>query len=115
MKIAIASENGVVSNHFGHCEGFKVYQIENKEIITEDFIANPGHKPGFLPVFLNDKDIKVIISGGMGAKAIELFNQNDIEVIVGASGNVKEVLKKYLQGELKSSGSVCHDHMHHGD
>ncbi|MFW5982187.1 MAG: NifB/NifX family molybdenum-iron cluster-binding protein, partial [Halanaerobiaceae bacterium] len=57
MKIAIASQNGIVSNHFGHCEGFKVYQIENKEIITEDFIANPGHKPGFLPVFLNDKDI----------------------------------------------------------
>ena len=115
VKIAVASENGMVTEHFGHCEGFMIFDVENKQIIKSETIANPGHRPGFLPNFLNDRGVNVIISGGMGGGAIEIFNEKNIEVIVGARGNAKEAVEAYLQGSLKSTGSVCHEHQHHDE
>ena len=113
MKIAVASENSMVTEHFGHCQGFTIFDTEDKQIIKSETVANPGHKPGFLPNFLNDMGVKVIISGGMGNGAIEIFNEKGIEVIVGASGNAKVAVEAYLEGSLKSTGSVCHEHQHH--
>lgn len=112
MKIAVASDKGAVTEHFGHCEGFAVFTTEDGKITQEEMVANPGHKPGFLPNYLGDIGVNVIISGGMGGGAIDIFNQRNIEVIVGASGNAKEAAEKYLRGELKSTGSVCHEHAH---
>ncbi|MPN15596.1 hypothetical protein SDC9_162930 [bioreactor metagenome] len=77
-----------------------------------EFIQNPGHKPGFLPVFLHEKGVKVIISGGMGGGAIDIFNEKGVEVVTGASGDAETVVNSYLKGELKSTGSVCHEHKH---
>ena len=90
LKIAIASEGENVTEHF-------------------------GHRPGFLPVFLHELGVNVIISGGMGGGAIDLFNEKNIEVIVGATGNAEAATKAYLEGDLKSTGSVCHQHMHHNE
>lgn len=115
MKIAVASENGMVTEHFGHCESFMIFDTENNQIIKDEKIANPGHKPGFLPNFLNDMGVNVIISGGMGGGAIEIFNEKGIEVIVGAKGSAKTVAEQYLQGMLKSTGSICHEHQHHDE
>ncbi len=112
MKIAVASEGKMVTEHFGHCEGFTLFEVENNQIIGKQFIANPGHRPGFLPNFLNDKSVNVIISRGMGGGAIEIFNEKGIEVITGASGDAETVVQNYLQGSLKSTGSVCHEHQH---
>jgi len=114
MKIAIASEGNMVSNHFGYCEGFTVYEVEDNRVAEKQFIENPGHRPGFLPVFLKEKDVKVVISGAMGALAQQLFNENRIEIIVGASGKCDDIIKKYLTGQLKSTGSVCEEHSHEG-
>jgi Mrp family chromosome partitioning ATPase/predicted Fe-Mo cluster-binding NifX family protein len=113
MKIAVASELNQVAGHFGHCSNFNIFETENEQIISSESIPNPGHKPGFLPVFLHEKGVKVIISGGMGGAAVELFNEKGIEVIVGAAGDAKEQVARYLKGELKSTGSVCHEHQHH--
>lgn len=113
MKIAIASDNNKVTEHFGHCEGFIVYKIDNGNIISKEMIQNPGHKPGFLPVFLHEKGVNTIISGGMGGGAVDLFNENNIEVIIGAKGLSDDVLESYLSGNLECTGSVCHDHGHH--
>ncbi len=112
MKIAVASEGSLVTEHFGHCENFNVYETEDCKIIKSESVPNPGHRPGFLPNFLNDLGVKVIISGGMGGGAIDIFNEKGIEVIVGASGDAKENVEMYLRGELKSTGSVCHQHQH---
>lgn len=112
MKIAVASENNMVTEHFGHCEGFMVFDTENNKIVKIETIPNPGHKPGFLPNFLHDKGVNVIISGGMGGGAIEIFNERNIEVITGAKGNAEDAVINYLKGELKSTGSVCHEHQH---
>jgi predicted Fe-Mo cluster-binding NifX family protein len=115
MKIAVAAEKNLVTEHFGHCPEFVIYTLEDKSIISVERIPNPGHKPGFLPVFLNDREVNVIISGGMGESAIRLFNQFDIEVIVGVSGSTRELVEKYAQGTLISTGSVCHQHLHHDE
>ncbi len=112
MKIAVASEKDMVTEHFGHCVNFNVFDVENDVIVKSESVANPGHKPGFLPNFLNDLGVNVVISGGMGSGAIEIFNEKNIEVIVGASGNARAAAEAYLKGELKSTGSVCHEHSH---
>ena len=113
MKIAVASEGKTVTGHFGHCENFNVFEAENDKITSATSIPNPGHKPGFLPNFLNDMGVNVIISGGMGGGAVEIFNEKNIEVITGAQGNAEAAANDYLQGKLKSTGSVCHEHQHH--
>lgn len=115
LKIAVASENGMVTEHFGHCENFMIFDTEKNQIIKSEIISNPGHKPGYLPIFLNDKGVEVIISGGMGSGAIDIFNEKGIEVIVGAKGDAKEAVEEYLQGMLKSTGSVCQEHQHHDE
>lgn len=115
MKIAVASEGENVAQHFGHCESFTIYSIDNKQIISRETVASPGHRPGFLPIFLNDKGVNVVIAGGMGAGAIDLFNEKRIEVVTGALGDVEANVISYLQGALKSSGTVCQEHQHHSD
>ncbi|MCL6591777.1 MAG: NifB/NifX family molybdenum-iron cluster-binding protein [Firmicutes bacterium] len=112
MKVAIATDNGTVSQHFGHCEGFAIYDIENGLVKEEKFAPNPGHRPGFLPIFLNELGMNAIIAGGMGDGAVQIFNGHGIEVLTGIDGRNDEVVRQYLQGSLVSSGSVCHEHNH---
>lgn len=114
MRIAVAAEGKNVTEHFGHCVNFMLYDAENNTITKEESLKNPGHKPGFLPNFLADRGVKVIISGGMGQGAADIFNERDVEVITGASGDARTAVERYLKGELKSAGNVCHGHQHHG-
>ncbi|MEA4924338.1 MAG: NifB/NifX family molybdenum-iron cluster-binding protein [Syntrophomonadaceae bacterium] len=115
IKIAVASENDMVTEHFGHCLNFNIFEAEDARIVSAGSVANPGHRPGFLPNFLNDRGVNVIIAGGMGAGAIDIFNEKGIEVIVGAVGSARTAAEQYLQGKLKSTGSVCHEHQHHDE
>ena len=114
MKVAVASEGKYVSGHFGHCEGFTIYDVEEGKSLNKNFTPNPGHRPGYLPVFLKELNVNVIIAGGMGETAQQLFNENGIEVVVGAEGFSDNVVQKYINGELKSTGSVCTEHEHEG-
>lgn len=63
MKIAVASEGRMVAQHFGHCESFNIYTVQEGKVTGSKFVQNPGHKPGFLPNYLNELGVKVIISG----------------------------------------------------
>ncbi len=109
IKIAVASEGDIITQHFGHCKNFNIYTALDNVIVESESIDNPGHKPGFLPNFLNDLGVNVIIAGGIGAGAVEIFNEKGIEVIVGASGSARNAAESYLQGDLKSTGDIC-DH-----
>lgn len=114
MKIAVAKDGDHVSQHFGHCEGFEVFQVEEKNITGREVVTNPGHRPGFLPPYLAEHGVNVVIAGGMGAMAQELFNSNGISVVVGAQGRIDDIIRQYLKGELVSTGSICEEHMHEG-
>ena len=108
MKITVAAMGHNVAGHFGHCENFIFFDTENGKITAENIVPNPGHKPGFLPNFLADRGCKVIISGGMGGGAVDIFNERDVEVVVGASGDARTAVEAYLRGDLISTGEVCH-------
>lgn len=112
MRIAVAAMGNTVAGHFGHCETFILFDTENGKIVKEDPVPNPGHRPGFLPNFLADRGAKVIITGGMGGGAVEIFNERDVEVILGVQGDARTAVETYLRGELKSTGSICHNHEH---
>ena len=112
MKIAVASEGNNVKQHFGHCDCFTLFDVENGAIIRQESVPNPGHRPGFLPNFLADLGVTVIISGGMGGGAVEIFHERNVAVVVGASGEAKNAVERYLSGELVSTGSVCQEHQH---
>lgn len=114
-KIAVASEEDMVTQHFGHCRNFNIFKVDEDKILEVESVDNPGHKRGFLPVFLDELEVDVIVSGGMGKGAIDLFNEKGIDVITGASGKAKETVEAYLAGNLVSDGSICSEHKHHDD
>ena len=113
MKIASAAMGTAVAGHFGHCENFIIFEVENNTVVNETSIPNPGHRPGFLPNFLADMGVNVVFSGGMGGGAVDIFEERGVEVVVGVQGEAREAVEAYLRGELKSTGSICNHHHHH--
>ena len=107
MRIAISTDGGNVSAHFGRCPSFTIIDIEDGKVTGREEISNPGHHPGFLPQFLHEKGVNCIIAGGMGQNAVNLFAQQNIETVVGISGNISEVIDKILKGTLEGGESLC--------
>ena len=107
MRIAISTDGGQVSAHFGRCPSFTIVDIEGNEIKNMESVDNPGHHPGFIPEFLHKRGVNCIIAGGMGRKAAGFFNQYGIETIVGITGRIEEILDKLKKGTLKSGESLC--------
>ena len=107
MKIAVSTDGGQVSAHFGRCPHYTIFEVANDKIVKKELIPNPGHQPGFLPRYLGEKGVSCIIAGGMGPRAQELFTRNNIQTIVGASGDVDLVIEKFLKGELELGESSC--------
>jgi len=112
MRIAIPVTDGKLSMHFGHCEQFAIIDADSdsKEIRSEELLTPPAHEPGALPKWLNENRADIIIASGMGRRAQQLFVQNNIEVIVGASADEpREVALQYLDGRLECGQNIC-DH-----
>jgi predicted Fe-Mo cluster-binding NifX family protein len=107
MKIAISTEGEYVSAHFGRCPHFTLADIRDGRIVVKEKIDNPGHEPGYLPVFLHEKGAECIIAGGMGARAQMLFNENNIETVMGISGKIEDVLEQICSGTLRGGESLC--------
>jgi len=107
MKIAISTDNGFVSEHFGRCPEFTIIDIKNGKIITKETINNPGHSTGFIPKFLDEQGVECIICGGMGFKAEEFFKEFGIKTIIGVSGKIDDVIEQILKDTLKGGESLC--------
>ena len=107
---AVPVAGGKLSAHFGHCEQFALIETENGEIKGKSMHVPPPHEPGVLPKWLHDKGAHVIIAGGMGTRAQQLFNENGIKVVIGAQSDVPEVLvHQYLSNNLVTGENIC-DH-----
>jgi len=110
MKFAIPLAEGKLTAHFGHCQEFALVEVEDNQIKSKETLVPPPHEPGVLPKWLHEQGADVIIAGGMGARALDLFAQNNIKVIVGASALApEELVKQYLDNSLQTGGNVC-DH-----
>ncbi len=107
MRIAISTEDGYVAQHFGRCPEYTLATIEDGNITSREVIKNPGHKPGFLPKFLSEKNINCIISGGMGKRAKNLFSEKDIDTLVGVTGPVEKILEQFSRGDLSQGKDLC--------
>ncbi len=114
MKIALPSHGNNIDNHFGHCEYFTVYTVDNKNIVNEEIIESPagcGCKSNIAQT-LSEIGVKVMLAGNMGEGAVRVLNNAGIEVLRGCSGEVKKVALSWLEGSLKDSGDSCHEHEH---
>ncbi|HUT78801.1 MAG TPA: NifB/NifX family molybdenum-iron cluster-binding protein [Polyangia bacterium] len=112
MKIAIPVTQGVLSPHFGHCEQFALFTVDdtNKAIGDRQVLDAPPHEPGLLPRWLHGQGATVIIAGGMGGRAQGLFAEAGIQVVVGAPvGAPEAVARAFLDGTLEAGANFC-DH-----
>ncbi|MGE4275079.1 MAG: NifB/NifX family molybdenum-iron cluster-binding protein [Candidatus Methanomethylophilaceae archaeon] len=108
MKVAVALDGDQVSGHFGHCERYGIYQVDDGLATHVETVPSPGHEPGKLPVFLAGHHVDLVIAGGMGPKAVELFREMGIEVLLGVSGSAAQVAETFASGKLKAGVSSCH-------
>lgn len=110
-RIAVpVDDNGILDAHFGHCKFFSLIDIDGKEIVAEEKVVPPPHEPGLLPKWLAERKVSDVIAGGMGQKAIQIFNYNDVNVFVGAPKlAAKEIVKGFLDGTIDFSANYC-DH-----
>lgn len=114
VAIALTGDKQNVSAHFGTCESYMVLDVDNGDVKNKEIIENPHyqHSGGcVVPDFMKSIGANVIITGGMGARAVEKCSDFGIEAILGNVGPLDQIIEMYLNGELKSSGAACtHNH-----
>ena len=116
-KLAIpVTKSNQIEDHFGHCEFYGVYTIsEQNEIIEIQSIESKqgcGCKSNIASI-LADNGVNLMLAGGIGAGAINVLNKSNIQVISGCTGNVEDIIKQYLNGQIIDSGESCSLHEHH--
>ncbi len=110
LIFAVPVSGGKLCSHFGHCDQFALVETEDGKVKDTSMLTPPPHEPGVLPKWLHEQGANVIIAGGMGARAQDLFDQNGIKVITGAPVDSPEILiKQYLSDSLVTGDNVC-DH-----
>jgi predicted Fe-Mo cluster-binding NifX family protein len=117
MKIAIPTLDGVLSAHFGRCQQFVIVEVdpETKKIIRSETMTPPPHERGVFPSWLSQMGCNLIIAGGMGRRAADMFQQSGIEVVMGASDRKpEEIVVAYLNGELTTGANPCDEPAFHG-
>ncbi len=112
MRIAVTYENGEVFQHFGHTEEFKLYEVEDGQIVSSEIIGSNGSGHGALAALLSGESVDVLICGGIGGGAQAALQEQGIELCAGASGSADEAVAAYLRGELVNTGANCD---HHGE
>lgn len=111
-KIAVSYDNGQVFQHFGRTEAFKVYQVEDGQIIGSEIVESNGVGHGALAGLLAEGGVDTLICGGIGGGAMAALEESGITVCAGAQGDTDTAVEAYIRGELVSSGTNC-DHHHH--
>ena len=108
----IPTTGGQLCPHFGHCEQFAVIETDAQkgEILGTSLLTPPPHEPGLLPRWLHEQGANVVIAGGMGRRAQQLFEQGGVTVVVGAvAGTPEQLAAAYLSGTLRAGENLC-DH-----
>ncbi len=117
MKVALPMVDGRFSEHFGGAEAFGLFEVDEvkKAVVSKSIVEAPPHEKGAFPVWLRDQGASVILAGGMGPRAVQMFEQFGIKVVSGVAGGEPETLvKAFLSGTLVTTGEVCSGgHLHH--
>jgi len=105
-----------VGPHFGRCPFFIVTELNGQDVQTVREVDNPyygGHQPGQIPAFINSLGVNVMLTGGMGGRAIMFFKEFGIEGVTGAYGTVRQSVERYLGGQL-TGAAPCKESEEHG-
>jgi predicted DNA-binding protein (UPF0251 family)/predicted Fe-Mo cluster-binding NifX family protein len=118
MKIAVPVRGAEVDSHFGHCEGFSVFTLdERKAIVAEEALASPagcGCKSG-VGATLAKMGVTHLVAGNMGEGAVRVLASHGIAVTRGAAGNARAAVERFATGTLVDSGTGCAGHQHGHD
>lgn len=112
MKIAIPVANQQLCMHFGHCEQFAMLNVDEdaKKVLNKEMVTPPPHEPGVLPKWIGEQGVDIVLAGGMGSRAQQLFAQNGVKVVTGAPvGTPEEIALAYLNSTLVTGENAC-DH-----
>lgn len=112
MRIAATYDNGEIFQHFGKTENFKIYDVENKQIVSSEVISSNGSGHGALAGVLAEHAVNVLVCGGIGGGALNALAEAGIEVCAGASGDTDQAILDYLNGTLVNAGATCSHHDH---
>lgn len=113
MKVAVTTENGMIFQHFGKCQMFTVYTIEDQHIVNQTMLDAKGSGHSALAVLLNENEIDLLICGGIGQGAKDALAANRVELICGVSGSVDHAIHEYLNGTLVGIPDfICSHHGH---
>lgn len=113
MKIAVTYEDGEIFGHFGHTEQFKIYEIENKEIVNTSIIDTQGSGHGLLGSLLIQNGVNILICGGIGSGAKNILSENNIEIYPGVTGSADEAVESFINGTLEYNIDTQCDHHNH--
>ena len=117
MKIAVTYEDGNIFQHFGHTEAFKIYDVDQGEVLSSEIVGTEGNGHGALAGFLAENKVDTLICGGIGGGAQAALALAGIRLYGGVSGNADEAVNALLAGTLGYNPDVqCSHHDHeHGD
>ena len=116
MKIAVTYADGMIFQHFGHTQQFKVYEIENGSIVSSQVVDTNGSGHGALAGVLSALNADVLICGGIGGGAQMALQQAGIALYGGCSGDADAAVADLLAGTLRFNPNVrCNHHDHHGE
>ena len=112
MKIAVTYDNGNIFQHFGKTENFKVYEVEDNQVVSSEVIGSNGTGHGALAGLLSEQGVDVLICGGIGGGVQAALAEAGVELCSGAEGDVDAAVEAYLNGTLTSAGATCDHHDH---
>lgn len=115
MKIAVTYENEQIFQHFGHSKQFKIYNVEDKKIVSSEVVDTNGSGHGALAGFLKDHKVDTLICGGIGGGAKTALANAGITLYGGVSGNVDEVVNEFLNDKLQYNPNIECSHHHEGE
>ncbi len=108
MRIAIPTIGSKISEHFGRCEKYSLYDIENGKIVYKEQVKSPEHAPNVIPKYLEFQGVDLVITSGIGHKAISLFEELGIQVLTGCYGDVDQIIDDFTKDKLRTGTSTCH-------
>jgi predicted Fe-Mo cluster-binding NifX family protein len=115
-RIAIPTADGRLSTHFGHAPQFVVFDIDvdQKQVQNRRVLDAPPHQPGLLPRWLASEGVEVVLAGGMGGRARQIFAEQGIDTIVGvAAVELDTIVQAYVDGTLKLDENACNHGQEH--
>ena len=106
MRIAIPYYMGNIFQHFGHAPQFKVYEIENRQVLMEMVVEVEEQGHAAVAELLKSMDVRVVICGNIGEGAMQALQEAGIVFYGGVVGDADEAITALIQGGLKYDPNV---------